>query len=451
MKTLLFLTLALPLTGQNLIKNGSFENPSYPNPSIKLTEGVPGWSGIPSVYTGNNGIPWPAAAAHGTQFANAGNDSRIIVSQTFSAPDGLASISWRAMASSAIASGTYQVELKTTPTARPLFSEIFKAFNGGPARSKWNSHSLPLTSNPLPAGNYTFTFQALATNREDFFIDDVIALAPNPGNTSSGAAHTWAANAGWINFLPGENHGVLVTEGYLSRFAYAANFGWVNLGDGSPANGYAYSNTTGQDSGVNLLPNGDLSGLAWSANVGWIKFHAATGSKRARIDLLTGQFHGYAYAANLGWINLGEGNLIAANIHCPDLDNDGLADPWELQYFRTMNVTANSDPDDDGYTNAHEYLALSNPTSANGTPPRSVLTLEPGPFPPLPGQWTMTLPGTPGRVYQIQRSTNLDIWTPDGTKQSTDFPAPLTFYGAKETHPNNDFFFRIAISKPLQE
>lgn len=131
-----------------------------------------------------------------------------------------------------------------------------------------------------------------------------IAVASTIDDTNK---YAWAANAGWINFLPSQEHGIDVTEGFLANYAWAANIGWIHLGDGTPDNGYAHSNTDGADSGVNLDSDGNLSGLAWSQNAAWINFGwaALSDSNRPRIDLQTGEFQGYVWAANLGWIKLG--------------------------------------------------------------------------------------------------------------------------------------------------
>lgn len=51
-----------------------------------------------------------------------------------------------------------------------------------------------------------------------------------------------------------------------------------------------------------------------------------------------------------------------------DDDGDGLPDAWELQYFSNLLQTATGDPDGDGFNNLAEYLAGSNPTNILSTP-----------------------------------------------------------------------------------
>ncbi|MCU0783935.1 MAG: BNR-4 repeat-containing protein, partial [Verrucomicrobia bacterium] len=51
-----------------------------------------------------------------------------------------------------------------------------------------------------------------------------------------------------------------------------------------------------------------------------------------------------------------------------DGDGDGLPDAWEIQYFTNLLQTATGDPDVDGFNNLAEYLAGSNPTNLLSTP-----------------------------------------------------------------------------------
>jgi hypothetical protein len=49
-----------------------------------------------------------------------------------------------------------------------------------------------------------------------------------------------------------------------------------------------------------------------------------------------------------------------------DLNGNGMADNWELQYFGAFGQSASADPDGDGRSNLTEYLMGTNPTVANG-------------------------------------------------------------------------------------
>ncbi|MEY4487521.1 MAG: hypothetical protein RIQ79_29 [Verrucomicrobiota bacterium] len=51
-----------------------------------------------------------------------------------------------------------------------------------------------------------------------------------------------------------------------------------------------------------------------------------------------------------------------------DADGDNLLDTWEIQYFGNLNQTGTGDPDGDGFNNAAEFAAGSNPTVLASTP-----------------------------------------------------------------------------------
>ena len=48
----------------------------------------------------------------------------------------------------------------------------------------------------------------------------------------------------------------------------------------------------------------------------------------------------------------------------PDVDSNGIADAWELQYFNQTTVDADADADGDGASDLHEYYAGTNCTNA---------------------------------------------------------------------------------------
>jgi hypothetical protein len=141
------------------------------------------------------------------------------------------------------------------------------------------------------------------------------ALA-QPASISATDKYAWAENCGWLNWhdagSPAGAQGVVIQRTYLSGYIWAENIGWINVGDGTPANGVVYTNTTGTDAGVNVdAQTGDLSGLAWGENVGWLNFAAAAplGSQyAARIDWPTSRLRGYVWGENIGWVNLGDAN-----------------------------------------------------------------------------------------------------------------------------------------------
>ncbi len=183
---------------------------------------------------------------------------------------------------------------------------------------------------------------------------------------SSGERYAYSANAGWVDFRADTNNGTRVFDTALAGYSYAANFGWVHLGDGTPANGHTYSNSSATDCGVNLSPTGALTGYAYAANVGWITFEQDHG--QPMLDLRTGKFSGSAYSANLGWIALDTAfsDLATTAIARPDTDADGIADTWENFIFGNFTTaTATSDRDGDGASDRAEYHAGTLPTDPN--------------------------------------------------------------------------------------
>jgi hypothetical protein len=122
----------------------------------------------------------------------------------------------------------------------------------------------------------------------------------------------WTENVGWTNWRDAnsETAGVKVHPRFLSGWIWAENIGWISVGDGTPADCLQYSNVTGSDHGVNIMPNGDLAGLAWGENVGWINFDTRptlTGvGLQAKFNTVTRRFAGFAWGENIGWINLND-------------------------------------------------------------------------------------------------------------------------------------------------
>jgi hypothetical protein len=129
------------------------------------------------------------------------------------------------------------------------------------------------------------------------------AAQSNIDPDATGRRHAWSENGGWANLRPHDTHGVRVTSaGYLSGSAWMENLGWVSFGEGTPANGTSWTNTSAGDHGVNLGPGGVLSGYAWGENIGWIAVDPS-GTSGVAIDGVSGRFVGYAWAENLGWVS----------------------------------------------------------------------------------------------------------------------------------------------------
>jgi hypothetical protein len=169
------------------------------------------------------------------------------------------------------------------------------------------------------------------------------ALAASGGASRAGSftGQAWGANLGWA--VPSTSAGLLAGPGgarVLFGPLYLANCGWLALGDGTPANGIQYANTTGADHGVNFLPDGSLRGLAWSANLGWVNFEV-TGNPR--LDAATGQFSGHAWIANAGWLRL-DGLTMSGQPPTPQPDTYSRAPGSTLKVTPAQVLANDSDP-----------------------------------------------------------------------------------------------------------
>lgn len=67
--------------------------------------------------------------------------------------------------------------------------------------------------------------------------------------------------------------------------------------------------------------------------------------------------------------NVLAGTATAGELHvmppAPDMDSDGLDDDWEVDYFQSTTADGEDDDDGDGASNRHEFLAGTDPTSAD--------------------------------------------------------------------------------------
>jgi hypothetical protein len=195
-------------------------------------------------------------------------------------------------------------------------------------------------------------------NRQMIVIS-AFALAPSAfaqtSNIDTTNKFSWGENIGWMNWRdagsPAGSQGVLLNPDVLSGFIWCENVGYVNLGDGTPANGAAYSNVNGTDFGVNVLPDNRLGGLGWGENIGWINFgpHATLpAAQQARYDGASARLRGYAWGENVGWINLDDPTRFVGT-SCPaDFNCDGFLDFFDYDDFVTAYEGGPTPPCRDG-------------------------------------------------------------------------------------------------------
>ena len=262
--------------------------------------------------------------------------------------------------------------------------------------------------------------------------------------------YAWGANIGWIDFRPerpnagdGFKFGEFSCGGHL----WSPNVGWINCGDGSPANGVQYENTTSEDYGINHTGTGDLYGLAWAPNIGWISFDwwrlEPENPARPRVNLTTGEFAGSAWSANCGWINLGSGQLKTDRMEILDTDGDGISDVFEKAFVTNLvTMTASSDFDQDGFTDKSEYQAATNPLD-----PQSQLKITR--ISKLSNVNSVELEwlSSPARVYDIEAMPSITdaSWLYLGTVPGV---GPTTAQAIEAGAPQA--FFRVGAKIPLQ-
>jgi hypothetical protein len=219
-------------------------------------------------------------------------------------------------------------------------------------------------------------------------------------------AYAYGANIGWVNAFADGTNGAVIGQFYCTGYIYSANVGWISLGTSNgPANGYAYSNISSNDWGVNNVGgSGQLAGTAYGANIGWITFEQTYGLPQ--VNLHNGNLTGYAYSANVGWISLSNSFAVLQtdSISPGPLDGNGSGLPiaWELEYFGTTNINPNADPDGDGMSNLQEYLAGTNPND-----PKNTLRITAVSANTIGSTATLTWTSVPSRLYYVEERTNL--------------------------------------------
>lgn len=130
-----------------------------------------------------------------------------------------------------------------------------------------------------------------------------------------------------------------------------------------------------------------------------------------------------------------------------DVNENGVSDIWERAYnggelFLTFNP--NGDPDGDGWTNAQEAIAGTNPFDSSA--PQGIVKAAVAQHPAIPSVFTVTWKPVPGKVSNLMVSPDLVSWTSFDSFPSSDTPIVLGIDATNEDNTQPDkLFWRVVM------
>ncbi len=125
------------------------------------------------------------------------------------------------------------------------------------------------------------------------------------------------------------------------------------------------------------------------------------------------------------------------NYTFPDVNSNGISDLFEIHYFGfiSTNRTRNTDTDGDGMTDYAEFIAGTNPTDASSKLDFISATA------PTNELMQFTWSSVPGRIYQLETSSDLSAWSSAGGWQQAAGNS-MTF---STTNSSRVEFFRVQV------
>ncbi len=192
----------------------------------------------------------------------------------------------------------------------------------------------------------------------------------------------------------------------------------VSLGFGTPVNGWLVD-----DVGITGMTAGESGTIVITKNLGQGTFTLTGPVSQTGSGLVTTvtnappgqysiQFGDVAFyqspPAQTNFLGSTRTLTFSGNYTFSDVNQNGISDAWEQYYFGSVstNRTQQTDSDGDGMSDYAEFIAGTNPTNAASK--LIFLAAKPGTNNVIQVQWA----AIPGRVYQLQSSSDLDSWTP---------------------------------------
>ncbi len=265
-----------------------------------------------------------------------------------------------------------------------------------------------------------------------------LAKVPIATNFTGSSALDWQQES--IDLTPYVGHTVQIIWDYANvAFGGASGYGW--LIDDVAITGIAIG--SGQQGTLVISKNLGQGTWSLSGQLSQSGIAPTTTISNAPLGQYTVTFSDVPFyhtpPDQSGMLTASNTLVLSGDYTFDDTNHNGISDAWEQFYFGSVstNRTQYTDTDGDGMTDYAEFIAGTNPTNAT-----SKLAF----FPPTRStngivllQWA----AIPGRIYQVETSTNFNVWLP-ATGWISATGSPMT-YSFTNTNSGNSRMFRIQV------
>lgn len=131
--------------------------------------------------------------------------------------------------------------------------------------------------------------------------------------------------------------------------------------------------------------------------------------------------------------------MVRFDLGTEDADTDQLADWWELDYFADLASTAQGDPDADGFPNLNELRAGTDPRD-----PQSALRILAAGVDVARG-FTLTWSSVTGKLYSVQRTTNLTAGFQQSIAQGLSATPPANTFHDTNASATFPVYYRVRV------